>query len=165
MAPAAGPRDRGLGQRPSPARLSAALPSASRCEIGFVHGLLAVVGSVFNPDEHAEGYSNFLYMIMIAAGFLVLPREAIWGFSTALNIACLCAALASLLVLTRVDGFVIAEITVVYLGLKGHFRPAVVAGIAGAGIMALQVGSRLAYYGYPLSNTFKGVESAPGSRG
>jgi hypothetical protein len=63
----------------------------------YAENLVQGHGLVFNPGERVEGYSNFLYVLIMAAGLCVIPREGIWVFSLILNVACLCAALAILL--------------------------------------------------------------------
>ncbi|GMU94205.1 MAG: hypothetical protein AMXMBFR4_32630 [Candidatus Hydrogenedentota bacterium] len=43
-------------------------------------------GLVFNPGERVEGYSNFLYVLLIAPGFLIVEPDSIYGYALALNI-------------------------------------------------------------------------------
>lgn len=43
-------------------------------------------GLVFNPGERVEGYSNFLYVLLIAPGFLIVEPDSIYAYALALNI-------------------------------------------------------------------------------
>lgn len=183
-------------------------------------------GLVFNPGERVEGYSNFLYMILISLGyvsgmqdaglypfamllnlffmlgalllfgrfgrrklgdvksaaavflFALSPTAWVWvgsGMETAfvvlLQIALfiaveraaeretraaigLCAAAMIALILARADGFVAPVLGVLYLLLRGRRRAAFATGAAIVLVMGGYTLWRLAYYGYPLPNTF-----------
>lgn len=51
-------------------------------------------GLVFNPGERVEGYSNFLYVILISLGYLSGVRDtAIYPFATLLNLVFMLGAL------------------------------------------------------------------------
>lgn len=56
----------------------------------YAQNLVTGNGLVFNPGEPVEGYSNFLYIILMAPGFL-FGREHIYFFSVALNFVLLLA--------------------------------------------------------------------------
>jgi len=45
-------------------------------------------GLVFNPQERVEGYSNFLYVLLMAGGCLVAQAKNIYWFSCFFNILC-----------------------------------------------------------------------------
>ncbi len=45
-------------------------------------------GAVFNPGERVEGYSNFLYTLLMVPCFWVVGNDGAFLFSTALNLAC-----------------------------------------------------------------------------
>jgi hypothetical protein len=72
----------------------------------------------------------------------------------------LCAA-AVLLTLSRADGFVFVAIAVVYLAGRGLSRPALECAVSSGVTLAAHVGWRLAYYGYPLPNTYYAKVSGP----
>jgi arabinofuranosyltransferase len=56
-------------------------------------------GLVFNPGERVEGYSNFLYLILIAFGYVSGLRDrAIYAYATLLNLVLM---LGSLLIFAR----------------------------------------------------------------
>lgn len=64
------------------------------------------------------------------------------------------AIIAMLSVLTRADGFITPTLAVIYLFIKGHRRAALVIAIAAGFTLAANIIFRLAYYGYPLPNTY-----------
>jgi arabinofuranosyltransferase len=183
-------------------------------------------GLVFNPGERVEGYSNFLYVILMSLGFASgLPDAAIYPFATILNLFFMLAALLAFarfarerlgepkaaaaavlfaiaptvwvwvasgmetalvvllqvallitveraaenetwrgigqcsavmiaLILARADGFIAPMLGVLYLALRRKKRAAVATGAVVLFIMGIYVVWRLAYYGYPLPNTF-----------
>jgi arabinofuranosyltransferase len=61
----------------------------------YAHNLIDGVGLVFNPGERVEGYSNFLYTLLMAPGCL-LPRHLVYYYSVCLNCACLLVTLVAL---------------------------------------------------------------------
>lgn len=54
-------------------------------------------GPVFNPGERVEGYSNPLFVLLVAPAFFFLPIEAIYYYAVTLNVLCLIAAVAVLI--------------------------------------------------------------------
>jgi hypothetical protein len=50
-------------------------------------------GLVFNPGERVEGYSNFLYVLLLTSAFLVGAGDQIYLFSVAINMVLIVAAL------------------------------------------------------------------------
>jgi arabinofuranosyltransferase len=71
----------------------------------------------------------------------------------------------ALSVLARADGFVVPGLAVLYLLVAGRRREALTAGAALGLTVAALVGWRLAYYGYPLPNTYYAkVSGPPGER-
>jgi len=54
----------------------------------YARNLVAGNGLVFNPGERVEGYSNFLYVLLMAAVFLVTDRHA-YGCALLLNLVCI----------------------------------------------------------------------------
>jgi arabinofuranosyltransferase len=185
---------------------------------------------VFNPGERVEGYSNLLYVLLLAPVTRVAGPDAIYPVSVGLNLLFAAAAwtifarlaarrleperaaLAGLLfgicpafwlwtasgmetplflllqvalwavvdraegafgrppalatvvvlsVLARADGFVPPMVAVPYLLHSRRRRAALVAGSALGVSMAALVAWRLAYYGYPLPNTYYAKVSGP----
>lgn len=54
----------------------------------YAENLIHGNGLVFNPGERVEGYSNLLYVLLIAPAFLFTNRFGIYIYSVALNIIC-----------------------------------------------------------------------------
>lgn len=52
----------------------------------YAENLAAGKGLVFNPGERVEGYSNLLYVLLMAPAFLVTNRDGIYFFSVFLNL-------------------------------------------------------------------------------
>ncbi len=50
-------------------------------------------GFVFNPGERVEGYTNFLYLLCMAAGYLIAGMNNLYIFSCLFNVACIIIAL------------------------------------------------------------------------
>ncbi len=50
-------------------------------------------GLVFNPGERVEGYSTFLYALLMTLGQLILGPKTIYSWSLAINILSACGAL------------------------------------------------------------------------
>jgi len=71
------------------------------------------------------------------------------------------AAVVFLSVLARADGFVVPTLAVLYLLAIGRKREALAAGAALGVTLAALIGGRLAYYGYPLPNTYYAKVSGP----
>ncbi len=183
-------------------------------------------GLVYNPGERVEGYSNFLYVLLIAPAFFFTTALGVYYYSVALNtlfatlalilfhqhmrrrlgdeVAAVGALLFALLpavwvwtaagletplvlllqialwvsaerlidegetprriallsvltvlsVLARADGFITPAIAFVYLLLRGQRRATLIVGAALVATVVAQVAFRLAYYGYPLPNTY-----------
>ncbi|HYL05363.1 MAG TPA: hypothetical protein VE075_04955 [Thermoanaerobaculia bacterium] len=61
---------------------------------------------------------------------------------------------AALSVLARADGFITPVVAAAYLTLRARWRPALTVGAATLGTAAALVAFRLAYYGWPLPNTY-----------
>jgi len=59
----------------------------------FASNLVEGHGLVFNPGERVEGYTNFLYVLLIAPGIAGFGSEAAYPFSVAINALFLLAAL------------------------------------------------------------------------
>lgn len=70
-------------------------------------------------------------------------------------------AVVALSVLARADGFVVPALAVLYLLAIGRKRQAFAAGAALGVTLAALIGWRLAYYGYPLPNTYYAKVSGP----
>src|SRR5687768_6252470 len=60
----------------------------------YAANLVAGHGLVFNPGERVEGYSNFLYVMLVAPGIALFGRDAAYSWSVALNVLLLLGALA-----------------------------------------------------------------------
>lgn len=195
----------------------------------YARSLAAGHGLTFNPGERVEGYSNLLYVLVLAPVFLFARDTAVLPAAVALNGACAIAALVVfhrrlearhgahpaawgallfaawptlwlwnasgmetalvlllqvalwaevtrdgprrragplvlvlvLLVLARADGFVSAGLGVVYLVMRGDAGRARAGALAVAATMAALVAFRLAYYGFPLPNTYYAKVSGP----
>jgi arabinofuranosyltransferase len=52
----------------------------------YAENLVDGKGLVFNPGERVEGYSNFLYVLLMALAFLVTSRDGVYFFSVFLNL-------------------------------------------------------------------------------
>lgn len=52
----------------------------------YARNLVEGKGLVYNPGEHVEAYSNFLYVLMVAPGFWVTNNDGIYFFSLLLNL-------------------------------------------------------------------------------
>ncbi len=198
----------------------------------YARNLVNGNGLVYNPGERVEGYSNFLYVLLMAPAFFFLGDAQAYLFSLGLNlvfisaaflvfyfhirdrlpwpwtriacvlfaicpfmwwavgsgletplivliqlliwiavsrvetspsprgIALLCIAL-SLSILARADGFIAPAIAIVYLVVKRHHRTAACAMAATALTFGIYVSWRLAYYGYPLPNTYYAKVAGP----
>jgi hypothetical protein len=59
----------------------------------YAENLVRGEGLVFNRGERAEGYSNFLYVLAVAAAFWVTDRDGVYFFSALLNVICALGAL------------------------------------------------------------------------
>jgi arabinofuranosyltransferase len=59
----------------------------------YARNLADGLGLVFNPGERVEGYSNLLYVLVLAPAFLIARDSAIYPLAVALNGACAAAAL------------------------------------------------------------------------
>jgi arabinofuranosyltransferase len=58
----------------------------------YARNLAGGVGLVFNPGERVEGYSNLLYVLLLAPAFLIARDSTILPLAVALNAACAAAA-------------------------------------------------------------------------
>ena len=192
----------------------------------YARSLAEGEGLVFNPGERVEGYSNLLFVLLLAPAFLVVRDSAVHGLAVALGTLCAAAglvlfhrrlrgrhgariagwaalalaaspalwlwnasgmetalvlllqvalwaevtdparpprrlaAVVVLLVLARADGFVGAALAVAYLALRRDPRTRAAA-LALLGTMAALTAWRLAYYGWPLPNTYYAKVSGP----
>jgi hypothetical protein len=52
----------------------------------YASHLVSGNGLVFNPGERVEGYSNLLYVLLVAAGLVFLSHDQAYGFSVAVNL-------------------------------------------------------------------------------
>ena len=59
----------------------------------YARNLADGLGLTFNPGERVEGYSNLLYVLLLAPAFLIARDSAIHPLAVALNGACAAAAL------------------------------------------------------------------------
>lgn len=60
----------------------------------YAENLMEGKGLVFNPGERVEGYSNFLYVLLVSGAFLATNRDGVYFFSVFANlIFALCAFL------------------------------------------------------------------------
>ena len=59
----------------------------------YARNLAGGLGLTFNPGERVEGYSNLLYVLLLAPAFLIAGDSAIHPLAVALNGACAAAAL------------------------------------------------------------------------
>jgi hypothetical protein len=198
----------------------------------YAKNLIQGHGLVFNPGERVEGYSNFLYTLLMALGLIITGGRNIYAFSSIMNIcfAALAfsifyryikksfgkdkAALAMFLfgccpsiwvwvssgletplilliqialwinldrivngressnllqlsilmilsILTRVDGFILPAIAVIYLLLRNRKRAALYCLISAAITITIYFFWRYNYYGYFLSNSYYAKVSGP----
>lgn len=108
----------------------------------------------------ASGMETPLVLLLQIAVWMLVDQAA---RGAAVRPAAL-AAVVVLSVLTRADGFVVPALAVVYLLVVGRKREALVAVSALGATLAGLVGWRLAYYGYPLPNTYYAKVSGPVSQ-
>lgn len=195
----------------------------------YARNLAAGDGLVFNPGERVEGYSNLLYVLLLAPALLIARDSAVLPLAVAINAACAAGALVLfhrrirarhggdvaagatvllaawpalwlwtasgmetapvlllqvalwaevtrddasrrvrplvvvivLLVLARADGFVSAGIGVLFLALRRDWPRARAGALAVALSTLALVAWRLAYYGYPMPNTYYAKVSGP----
>ena len=192
----------------------------------YAENLAAGRGLVFNPGERVEGYSNLLYVLLLAPATAAVSRESLYAVSAALNALLALAAayvlyafarprlgergaaallllfatvpsvwvavasgletplvlllqvvtwvlvekvverdgtpraerflgmVAALSVLARSDGFITPIVATAFLALHRRWRPAAVTGLATLATAAALTVFRLAYYGWPLPNTY-----------
>lgn len=59
----------------------------------YAENLARGQGLVFNRGERVEGYSNFLYVLMMAPAFWLTSRDGVYFFSVLLNLICAVGAL------------------------------------------------------------------------
>jgi len=52
----------------------------------YASNLVSGEGLVFNPGERVEGYSNLLYVLLVAAGLVFLNHDQAYPFSVAINL-------------------------------------------------------------------------------
>ncbi len=191
----------------------------------YARNFMAGEGLVFNPGERVEGYSNLLYVLLIAPLTAILSEDSVFPAAVALNgfamflgalllarfpaphgdrtwpwaavflttanplvwhaawsametglvllgFVALWHAIAwtergvdwkrlvylagsiAFCVLVRADGFILAGVAVCYLGLKKEWRGFAVGAISVAGVFGAHMAWRMAYYGYPMPNTY-----------
>jgi hypothetical protein len=98
-------------------------------------------GLVFNPGERVEGYSNFLYVLLIAPAFFLTGGQTIYWVSVGLN---LLLALATLVAvqrfLKRRHGEQLAAAGAVVLSLSPPLWVAVASGMETPLVLLVQVG-------------------------
>lgn len=115
-------------------------------------GLATVLFSMFPPfyQAVASGLETpFVLAGQIALLYYVFLAEEESGFPN-WKIAITCV----FLVLIRADGFVFAAFAPLYFLLKGKLRPAIAAFLVTFSIFCILEIWRMAYYGYPLPNTY-----------
>jgi arabinofuranosyltransferase len=54
----------------------------------YAQNLVQGAGLVFNPGERVEGYSNFLYVLMMAPAFLMTHGLGVYVYSSVFNLLC-----------------------------------------------------------------------------
>ncbi len=105
----------------------------------------------------ASGMETPLFLLLQIAVWMLVDRAA-HGESVR---PALLAAIVAVSVLARADGFVVPMLAVLYLLALGRKREAFAAGAALGLTLAALIGWRLAYYGYPLPNTYYAKVSGP----
>jgi arabinofuranosyltransferase len=87
----------------------------------YARNLAEGQGLVFNPGEHVEGYTNFLWTLLMAAGLRLHVPIVFW--SQLLGLLCCCASLAITFLLAKrlLHSAWWALIAVVVLGLNFSF--------------------------------------------
>jgi hypothetical protein len=105
----------------------------------------------------ASGMETPLFLLLQIALWMLVDHAAHGG---SVRPAWLPAVVA-LSVLARADGFVVPALAVLYLLAIGRKRQAFAAGAALGVTLAALIGWRLAYYGYPLPNTYYAKVSGP----
>ncbi len=191
----------------------------------YAQNVVAGQGLVFNPGERVEGYSNFLYLLLLIPAAAMLPAGWVYAYSVGLNVVFLIAAwrivvgysfrrfgdarattlaflialcpplwaavasgletplcvlmqtatwilveraaegksirsaiglvvVSALCVLVRADGFVTPLLAAVFLALRGRMMLSAGTLVATALVFGTHVLGRLAYYGWPLPNTY-----------
>jgi arabinofuranosyltransferase len=67
----------------------------------YASNLVSGDGLAFNPGERVEGYSNLLYVLLVAAGLVFLPDDQAYGFSVCLNLLLVALTYLALLWIAR----------------------------------------------------------------
>ena len=60
----------------------------------YARSLASGDGLTFNPGERVEGYSNLLYVLLIAPAFAIVPDSSVHAAAVVFNVICAAAALA-----------------------------------------------------------------------
>jgi len=105
----------------------------------------------------ASGMETPLVLLLQIAVWMLVDGAARGGAAPPAGLA----AVVALCVLARADGFVVPAFAALYLVAVGRRRDALVAAAALGVTMAALVGGRLAYYGFPLPNTYYAKVSGP----
>ena len=141
-----------------------AVAAASRLRVGDPGALLVALAFALSPAvwiSAASGLETALVVALFATGWAALAKLEAGGPEDrrrrAAALPVLAAALAGM-VLVRADGFVMAGIFLLRLALRdvpaGRWRELTLCAGVAVGTTGLQVAWRLAYYGYPLPNSY-----------
>ena len=105
----------------------------------------------------ASGMETPLFLLLQIAVWMLVDHAAHGGPGRPAWLA----AVVALSVLARADGFVVPALAALYLFAVGRKRQAFAAAAALGVTLAALIGWRLAYYGYPLPNTYYAKVSGP----
>ena len=105
----------------------------------------------------ASGMETPLFLLLQIALWMLVDEAWRGGAARPAGLA----AVVALSVLARADGFVVPAVAALYLVAIGRRRDALVAAAVLGATLAALVGWRLAYYGYPLPNTYYAKVSGP----
>ncbi|HEY2942385.1 MAG TPA: hypothetical protein VGN09_08130 [Vicinamibacteria bacterium] len=105
----------------------------------------------------ASGMETPLFLLLQIAVWMLVDHAARGGSGRPAWLA----AIVAVSVLARADGFVVPTLALLYLLGIGRKRAAFAAGAALGVTLAALIGWRLAYYGYPLPNTYYAKVSGP----
>ena len=114
----------------------------------YARNLVAGHGLVFNPGERVEGYTNLLYVLLLALPASLAGRAHLLAVSIAFNVLCLVAALLGLYAFSRERlGDFRAGMGALALGLCPSLWIAAASGLETPLVLALQVGLWMAVEG------------------
>ncbi len=130
---------------------SAFLQDDSFITYRYARNVVRGIGPVFNPSERVEGYTNFLWMMLLSAlGILGIPFSTLIPLSQGLGVACGVGIIAVFFFYLRRHSTAppaLAPLAILPLVANGSFAYWCVSGMESAMFALLVAGSFLAYLG------------------